>query len=191
MNYFVFMIFLIAHVGTSQASKTQVVIFNNSPESILVSIDDKLRKPLVKNSINVHEAKNFFLPALTPLRPYYLVIESSGESGRKVFFIGIDIKSKKIILSRNNYVLGTLNDEVLTDRNGQITISYYGSLKPEFPEIHFIQGDGTGNPCAISRASRCYKIQDRADRPVLFDGRCHREREHPQQPVEKCPGCRG
>jgi hypothetical protein len=112
--------------------KIKVTIYNNGPESILVNLDTQPEPPLPKNSIDIEEGKNFYLPDLTERQPYYLIIEGSGAEGKKEFTVRYNPKKQTVSLFRGDLELSHLDHQNLQDG---INIAYYGSLKPAIPEV--------------------------------------------------------
>lgn len=128
-----------ALLGYAQAKKTKITLYNESNETILVSIDTMPQRPLAKSTIRPQEAKNFFLSALTAKQPYYFTIESSSELEPKLFNILVDPMKHEIILKRKQLVLGTLPSLILNDFDRFIKIAYHGSMRPEIPEVTFMR----------------------------------------------------
>lgn len=126
--------FCFSHV---HAKKTKITLYNESNEAILVSIDTIPQRPLAKSMIQPQEAKNFFLPVLTAKKPYHFIIESSSELEPKIFNILVDPMKHQIVLQRKQLVLGTLPSLILNDLDRFIKIVYYGSMRPEIPEVAF------------------------------------------------------
>ena len=137
MKHFLLLCLLVA--GSICARKTKFTIYNKSLETILVSFDTKPRSPLGKSYINPGAAKNFFVEQLQVNRPYALIIESSSDLVPKLFTIRMDSPLGKIILERNHVEVSSMPAAVLRDIDKFIRIVYRGSLKPEIPEIAFVQ----------------------------------------------------
>lgn len=118
--------------------KQRITIFNNASEGILVSIDQKIRRPLKRSFIASNEARYFFLPELTPRQPYYMVIENSAEGGTKIFTISLDPTEEHVFLYRDGYEIS--HESWLESYDG-IELFYYGILQPAVPELSFKRRD--------------------------------------------------
>jgi len=123
------------------SEKFRVTFFNDSAESVLVSLDTEKFSPQKKNSIDKYAAKYFFLPMITPMQPYYLLVEGSGGGGLKEFVLRVEgtrLGNQTLILYRGRQQIASVP---LIDPTKGMKIFFHGSFKPAFPEVEIKRGE--------------------------------------------------